>query len=387
WGTVDRFVNSDGQTDFGHDSLLGRGYTGHEHFFEVGLIHMNGRMYDAQLGRFLSPDNFIQDPYNTQNFNRYGYVLNNPLVYIDPTGEMAEGSENKNWLWGLAITTVSFVSNSLNSLKNDVGPAINKWFNKHIKGPVDDFFDWIHGRKKKSPPPAVLAVPDARISVDPLVRSNPDISTINIINGGGGRYTIGSNGYISFLDNNGDVGVDTLINNSGQQISIGDRSILPQLASFNSGVDYGITQNMAEAFNLFKFASSSSDVEWGLQSYKLNNGAQTFVLGTSHSPNSAFNGYHLGLPGGYEIENLIFDLHSHLKTRGGSGYGRKEFPFTGDKGRQYSHKVYLDKLGLPLPLYYIYHSPSGGLYRYTPKKGNQFIKKIIKPSDFYTGKF
>ncbi len=48
---------------------------------------MNGRMYDAKLGRFLSPNNFVQDPYNTQNFNRYGYVLNNPLMYSDPSGE------------------------------------------------------------------------------------------------------------------------------------------------------------------------------------------------------------------------------------------------------------------------------------------------------------
>ena len=51
---------------------------------------MNGRMYDANLGRFLSPDNYIQDPFNTQSFNRYGYVLNNPLKYVDPSGE---------WLW------------------------------------------------------------------------------------------------------------------------------------------------------------------------------------------------------------------------------------------------------------------------------------------------
>ncbi|MEM7487355.1 MAG: RHS repeat-associated core domain-containing protein, partial [Bacteroidota bacterium] len=79
--------DSTGNTSFGHNSILGRGYTGHEHCFEVGLIHMNGRMYDAQLGRFLSPDNYVQDPYNTQNFNRYGYVLNNPLVYGDPSGE------------------------------------------------------------------------------------------------------------------------------------------------------------------------------------------------------------------------------------------------------------------------------------------------------------
>ena len=45
-------------------------------------------MYHANLGRFLSPDNFIQDPYNTQSFNRYGYVLNNPLKYNDPSGEL-----------------------------------------------------------------------------------------------------------------------------------------------------------------------------------------------------------------------------------------------------------------------------------------------------------
>src|SRR5690606_28899040 len=38
-------------------------------------------------GRFLSPDNYIQDPFNTQNYNRYGYVLNNPLMYTDANGE------------------------------------------------------------------------------------------------------------------------------------------------------------------------------------------------------------------------------------------------------------------------------------------------------------
>lgn len=87
WGKVDQFLDSGGGTTFGHNALLGRGYTGHEHFFEIGLIHMNGRMYDPQLGRFLSPDNYIQDPFNTQNYNRYGYVLNNPLMYVDPSGE------------------------------------------------------------------------------------------------------------------------------------------------------------------------------------------------------------------------------------------------------------------------------------------------------------
>ncbi len=68
--------------------LLDRGYTGHEHLQGVELIHMNGRLYDPLLHRFLAPDNYVQDPYNTQNFNRYGYVYNNPLMYTDPSGEL-----------------------------------------------------------------------------------------------------------------------------------------------------------------------------------------------------------------------------------------------------------------------------------------------------------
>jgi len=48
---------------------------------------MNGRLYDPLVGRFLSPDNYVQDPSFTQNFNRYGYCWNNPLRYTDPDGE------------------------------------------------------------------------------------------------------------------------------------------------------------------------------------------------------------------------------------------------------------------------------------------------------------
>ena len=72
--------------------LLDRGYTSHEHLSEVGLIHMNGRLYDPVLRSFLMPDNFIQQPENTQNYNRYAYVLNNPLMYTDPSGELLIGT-------------------------------------------------------------------------------------------------------------------------------------------------------------------------------------------------------------------------------------------------------------------------------------------------------
>jgi RHS repeat-associated protein len=63
-----------------------RGFTGHEHVDKAGIVHMNGRLYDPVLGRMLSADPIVQEPYNAQNLNRYTYVLNNPLSYTDPSG-------------------------------------------------------------------------------------------------------------------------------------------------------------------------------------------------------------------------------------------------------------------------------------------------------------
>ncbi|MEO5766746.1 MAG: RHS repeat-associated core domain-containing protein [Polyangia bacterium] len=63
-----------------------RGFTGHEFVPNVGLVNMNGRMYDPALGRFLSADPTVQMPTDPANYNRYSYVQNNPLRYTDPTG-------------------------------------------------------------------------------------------------------------------------------------------------------------------------------------------------------------------------------------------------------------------------------------------------------------
>ncbi len=67
-------------------SFTNRGYTGHEHIQETDFINMNARLYDPTIGRFLSADSYIQAPYDTQSFNRYSYVMNNPLKYTDPSG-------------------------------------------------------------------------------------------------------------------------------------------------------------------------------------------------------------------------------------------------------------------------------------------------------------
>ena len=50
------------------------------------LIHMNGRIFDAELGRFYGVDPFVQFPSNSQSLNPYSYVLNNPMAGTDPTG-------------------------------------------------------------------------------------------------------------------------------------------------------------------------------------------------------------------------------------------------------------------------------------------------------------
>jgi len=86
WGKR-RFPNG---TNDRLDALYGvntdRGYTMHEHLDEMGVIHMNGRIFDPLIGRFMSADPHIQFPGNLQSYNRYSYVLNNPLSYTDPSG-------------------------------------------------------------------------------------------------------------------------------------------------------------------------------------------------------------------------------------------------------------------------------------------------------------
>jgi RHS repeat-associated protein len=68
-------------------SLSRQGYTFQTWLGQsMGLNHMNGRVQDAILGRFLSPDPRIPDGTNAQSYNRYAYVNNNPLTLIDPTG-------------------------------------------------------------------------------------------------------------------------------------------------------------------------------------------------------------------------------------------------------------------------------------------------------------
>jgi RHS repeat-associated protein len=71
-----------------------RGFTGHEHDDEVGLINMRGRMFDPATGRFLTADPYVPQPLSSQSYNRYSYGLNNPINRTDPSGFQDDGDDD-----------------------------------------------------------------------------------------------------------------------------------------------------------------------------------------------------------------------------------------------------------------------------------------------------
>jgi RHS repeat-associated protein len=97
-----------------------RGYTGHEHLDDVGLIHMNGRIYDPMIGRFMQPDPIISEPYNSQNFNRYAYVLNNPLMYTDPSG-YSTWTEVRGPVVAIIVAVVTYNAGMAFAMEGTVG--------------------------------------------------------------------------------------------------------------------------------------------------------------------------------------------------------------------------------------------------------------------------
>ena len=104
WGKQTVSVNTIG---------LIRGYGGHEMLNEFNLINMNGRVYDPVLGRFLSPDKYVQEGDNSQNYNSYSYCLNNPLKYADPSGDVFVLDDF------IAITAMGAMMGAMNAAMSD----------------------------------------------------------------------------------------------------------------------------------------------------------------------------------------------------------------------------------------------------------------------------
>jgi len=92
WG-LRRNLNGSAATTPIVETLDNKGFTGQEMLDQLALVHLNGRVYDPFVARFISADPDVTDPTNGQNYNRYSYVLNNPTNLIDPTGFVGIAAE------------------------------------------------------------------------------------------------------------------------------------------------------------------------------------------------------------------------------------------------------------------------------------------------------
>jgi RHS repeat-associated protein len=150
WGAIIKVQDQNG-TELQGLTVLDRGYTGHEHLQSVGLINMNARLYDPLIHRFLQVDNNIQDPTNTQNYNQYGYVLNNPLQYTDPSGNAYTidytktggscncGTENGE----LSNGQQTFIGNAIKSIVDNWDDwGIKDWAKKNLNFKRWGVTDW-----------------------------------------------------------------------------------------------------------------------------------------------------------------------------------------------------------------------------------------------------
>ena len=98
-----------------------RGFTGHEHYADLKIINMNGRLYDPVIARFFSPDNFVQAPEFTQSYNRYSYCLNNPLQWVDPSGELLWKPDEQALIEGRGVRFIAQDGDDLHTLSIQTG--------------------------------------------------------------------------------------------------------------------------------------------------------------------------------------------------------------------------------------------------------------------------
>ncbi|MDR2972271.1 MAG: RHS repeat-associated core domain-containing protein, partial [Bacteroidales bacterium] len=161
-------------------TLTARGFTGHEHYPELKIINMNGRLYDPVIGRFFSPDTYVQNPGFTQSFNRYSYCLNNPLKYVDPSGEFFA-------LLGIlnSLQTMAAIFNS--SMFSDLGNAFNDFHPDDPPG--KDFFSF-------SVPPETMLFGGTLPPLDATAPSN--FRPISPLNPGIPRGALNSTGGVAF---------------------------------------------------------------------------------------------------------------------------------------------------------------------------------------------
>ena len=346
------------------EPMFDRGFTGHEHLYAFGLINMNGRMYDPQMSSFLSVDAYVQSPDNSQSFNRYAYCLNNPLKYTDPSGWVMQGgmtpSNPFHENWGVNLAEHVVTSHEAREILRDMGISIGTW---------------MMGNE-------MCGVSGGRLGSD---------------------YTVDKQGYVTNMGGNNMI-YDILYTSdayaSGDYsngLIVYDLSILSCLTEGRSDYQgsYTATTSKKEAFDVFYFMAENTDVEWGIDGYRVSGGNE-YVIRTSHSDGSVTN---LNTTRYYEM-NCTFMMHSHCwpdGTRGASIAKKGNTLIDGDMLSISTQHTRFERQGMKdinvwfkykdtysvFPKHYVYHKHSNNLYFYDVWVNNYFIRKINKANDLY----
>jgi len=124
----DPFGQIIGQAGLNDTSDTNYTYTNQEWDTESELYYYNARYYNPALGRFISRDTVLGQDGDILSRNLYIYVKNNPLKYVDPSGETTEAilrelkTSEKIWQYavgaGEALSDIAY--GSLDMLKNGI---------------------------------------------------------------------------------------------------------------------------------------------------------------------------------------------------------------------------------------------------------------------------
>ena len=123
-------------------------FTGHERDFvrsDLHLDHMHARNYNPAQGRFLSPDPVLGNLLVPGSWNRYAYVLNNPINFVDPSGLMT-CSPN-----GICTHDDSIIVSAIAPRPLDESILTDRsiWENSVSFGSMRDFFQWYNEETRK----------------------------------------------------------------------------------------------------------------------------------------------------------------------------------------------------------------------------------------------
>ena len=292
-----------------------------------------------------------------------------PLRYTDPTG----------WYYG--------------SQTNYVNPNINSGHTTYYS---DDPNDMLWGR-----------------SVHPCANSSSGyingtaVTSTGYTEGNNGlhgsNYTVDKQGYVKNEGGN-NATYDVLYcadafysGDFSNGLIVYDLSILSGLTEerFDYQGSYTTTTSKNAAFDVFYFMAENTDVEWGIDGYRVSEGNE-YVIRTSHNDGSVT---HLNTTR-YNEMNCIFTMHSHCWPDGTKGASIDKKGNTLIGGDMYSITIQhtrFENQGMRdinvwfkyqntytvFPKHYVYHKYSNNLYFYDVWVNNYFIRKINKANDLY----